>query len=307
MNRPTIITTCLAGLVLLLASCAGEDPQGSSAPSASPTPEELERPAPDVAQVSADDYHRDRFDATSSDVAHALYPLRPGTHFEYIGSSLEDGERLRHRVDIVVTDFTKVIDGVEAAVIWERDYTEGELVEAELAMFAQDTDGHVWHFGQYPEEYEEGEIAASPAWLHGYKGATAGILIPANPEVGTRDYAQGFAPPPLNWVDRGRVYRAGQRTCVPAGCYDGVVVIEEFETGLPDAFQDKHYAPDVGVVRVGWRGSKDDSKEVLKLVEVSQLDDAAMDEARREAVALERSAYERSTDVFALTDRMTGP
>ena len=41
-----------------------------------------------------------------------------------------------------VTDLSKVIDGVRTLVIWERDYTAGQLSEPELAFFAQDNAGN---------------------------------------------------------------------------------------------------------------------------------------------------------------------
>jgi hypothetical protein len=232
-----------------------------------------------------------------------LYPLRPGTKLFYRGSSVEDGERLHHTVEIVVTDLVKVVDGVPNRVVWERDYTEGELVETELALFATDRHGNVWHMGEYPEEYEEGELVGNPAWVHGLAGACAGITIPGEPQTGTPGYAQGYAPPPIEWVDRGRVYKTADRTCVPAGCYDGVAVIEESEYGVPDAFQDKHYAPGVGVVRVGWRGDADESKEVLELVRFTRLTPARLAALRAEALELEERAYTTSKDVWGRTER----
>jgi hypothetical protein len=110
-----------------------------------------------------------------------VVPLRPGTRLEYTGSSVEDGERLSHSVDISVTDLVKEIDGLPNIVVWECDYTEGELVETELALFAQDKDGNIWHMGEYPEEHEEGEFEKAPAWIHGLKGATAGVTIRLSP------------------------------------------------------------------------------------------------------------------------------
>jgi hypothetical protein len=80
-----------------------------------------------------------------------------------------------------VTDLTKEINGVDTMVVWERDYTEGEEVEAELAFFAQDNDGNVWHMGEYPEEYEDGEFEKAPGWLAGLKGASAGIAMRQSP------------------------------------------------------------------------------------------------------------------------------
>jgi hypothetical protein len=49
-------------------------------------------------------------------------------------------------------------------VVWERDYSDGQEVEAELAFFAQDKDGNLWHMGEYPEEYEGGEFEKAPGW-----------------------------------------------------------------------------------------------------------------------------------------------
>lgn len=256
--------------------------------------------------VAAEDYDPGRFE-DSANVRHRYYPLQPGTRLDYRGSSLDEGERLHHGVTIIVTDLTKVIDGVENVVVWERDYTDGELVETELALFAQDRDGHIWHMGEYPEEWEEGEFAKAPAWVHGVAGATAGITIPAEPTEGTPDYAQGYAPPPISWVDRGRVYKTGQQTCVPEDCYADVVVIEEFENTIPDAFQDKYYAPGTGVVRVGWRGDNDESKEVLELVDFRMLSDAEMDDVRARALALEDRAYRISDEVWGRTPRAEGP
>ncbi len=300
-----------AGLAILVTTACGSDttaeqPAAETSPSTSPSSTATEDPAP--AFVTADDYDPGRFE-DGARVSHRWFPLQPGTRLDYRGSSVEEGERLRHGVTIIVTDLVKRIDGVDNIIVWERDYTEGELVETELALFAQDTDGHIWHMGEYPEEWEDGEFDAAPAWIHGQAGATAGITIPAAPETGTPDYAQGFAPAPLNWADRGVVHETGANVCVPAGCYEDVVVVAEFELDIPDAFQDKFYAPGVGVVRVGWRGENDESKEVLELVEVRELTASEMDEVRKDALALEKRAYKLSKDVYGQTspsERMTG-
>jgi hypothetical protein len=95
---------------------------------------------------------------------------------------------------MVVTDLTMVVDGIRAVVICERDYTDDEFSEAELAFFAQDDDGNVWHLGQHPEEYEAGEIVETPAWFAGLSDAKAGILIKAEPQIGGLSYSQGWGP-----------------------------------------------------------------------------------------------------------------
>lgn len=292
MNRNRIRAAAVVPALVALAACSGTgsvEGSAEAAPDGSPAP-----------QVSAEDYSPDRF-ADAADVDHRWYPLQPGDRLDYRGSSLEDGERLHHGVTIIVTDLEKEIDGVPNVVVWERDYTDGELVETELALFAQDEDGNIWHMGEYPEEWEDGELAVAPAWVHGIAGATAGITIPAEPRTGTPAYAQGFAPKPISWDDHGKVHKTDQRTCVPAGCYSDVVVIEEFEPSIEEAWQDKYYAPGTGVVRVGWRGENDESKEVLELVDFRRLAPAELTEVRADALALEERAYRISKDVWGRT------
>jgi hypothetical protein len=287
-----------AALVLIATACSETDPRPEDA---APDRTGGEQAASALSQrMSADDYDRSLFDADSMNVDVGWYPLRHGTRLVYRGSSVEDEGRVSHTVVAIVTDLVKEIDGVRNAVVWERDYIEGELVEAELAMFAQDKYGNVWHMGEYPEEYEEGVFDKAPAWVHGVAGATAGVTIPGAPTLKTPAFAEGYAPPPINWVDRGRVYKTGVRTCVEVGCYSDVVIIEEFETGVPDAFQDKYYARGVGVVRVGYRGANDDSQERLELVQVTTLNPAQLAAARASALQLEDNAY-RNSKAYAQT------
>ena len=149
----------------------------------------------------------------------------------YRGSALDGKDVERHRVVFTVTDLTKLIDGVRTQVIWDRDYSGGELVETEIALFAQDMAGNVWHFGEYPEEYEGGRFVKAPAWVGRVRrGEGRESCCGPTREPGSPAYSQGFAPPPVNWADRGRVYRTGQHTCVPFACYENVLVTEEFET-----------------------------------------------------------------------------
>jgi hypothetical protein len=294
MNRlvPLLVSAAL------LASCGGDgsgssttpsagDPVGTGAATAPPgdptTPNE---------PVSARDFDPADFDPATP-VDNGWFPLTPGTQFVYEGSSLDDGERLQHEVVFTVSDMVKEVAGVRVVVIWDRDYTEGELVEEEIAFFAQDREGNVWHLGQYPEEFENAKLHKSPGWVAGEEGARAGIAMKDEPKLGDPSYSQGFAPPPINWDDRGRTYKVGTQTCVPADCYEDVLVIEEYEPSKPGAFQLKHYAPGVGNVRVGWRGKNEEEHEVLELIEIRHLDGAGMEEVRTAVLQLDAHAYER--------------
>ncbi len=74
----------------------------------------------------------------STHIDNEWMPLKPGIRLIYEGTTVDDGKTLPHRVVINVTDLTKVIGGVRSVVTWDLDYSDGELVEAEIAFFAQD-------------------------------------------------------------------------------------------------------------------------------------------------------------------------
>jgi hypothetical protein len=281
-----VALTCLV-VILPAAACGTESTKQSPQKG-------FERTQAEALTGSAQEFERARFDDPTR-IDNRWLPWRPGTQLVYEGSAIVEGEgRQSRRVVSTVTDLTKVVDGVRALVLWERDYTAGQLSEPELAFFAQDNDGNVWLLGEYPEEYENGKFDKAPAWISGQKGARAGISMKAEPRLGAPSYAQGYAPPPVNWVDRGRVYKMGQQTCVPVDCYENVLVIEEFERTIPGAFQLKYYAPGVGNVRVGWRGEKEEERETLELVALRHLDSEAMVKVREAAMEMDRRAYERS-------------
>jgi uncharacterized protein YbaA (DUF1428 family) len=86
-------------------------------------------------------------------------PLKPGTQWAYEGTFVdEDGDSIARRLEFTITDLTKEIEGVRTVVAWIVDYNDGEVVEKEIAFYAQDDDGNVWYLGEYPEEYEGGEF-----------------------------------------------------------------------------------------------------------------------------------------------------
>jgi uncharacterized membrane protein YkoI len=231
-------------------------------------------------------------------------PLKPGRQWVFEGTTTEAGKALAHRIELTVTDLTKEIAGVRTAVTFEADYTEGELVEKEISFYAQDNDGNVWHLGEYPEEYEDGNFIKAPTWLTGLEDAKPGIIMKAKPQLGTPSYFQGWGPK-VGWTDYGQVDRMGEKTCVRAGCYEDVLVIAESALDEVNASQIKYYASDVGNVRVGWKGG-DASKEELELVKFAQLDSQALTKIRTKALELEAHGYEVSPTVYALTIPIPG-
>jgi uncharacterized membrane protein YkoI len=238
-----------------------------------------------------ENFDRNNFDPAQT-IDNRWFPLKSGMQYVYKGFQQEGKDRIPHRVSFAVTDLTKVIDGVRATVVWETDIQDGLLIESELAFFAQDKDGNVWQLGELVETYDEDGFVGGKTWLSGSEGARAGIAMPAKPELGAR-FSQGYAPAPINWADYGKVDRIGQKTCVPTGCYNDVLVIaESSDKEGPQAEQLKYYAPDVGFVRVGWRGRREPTRETLELAEIVQLDAQAMAKVRATAFDIEKRAYD---------------
>jgi hypothetical protein len=319
MRRRRLGSIAVASLLVILSSaCSGSEPSPEAAPTSETTNAAETLPdvttgaetAPEtttggeISEKPFEDFDHRNFDRSTT-IDNEWFPLRPGTQFVYEGFTVEGGRRVPHRVVFTVTDLTKVIEGVRTVVAWDRDFSAGELVETELALFAQDNDGAVWHLGQYPEEYEKGRLVGAPAWIAGVQNARPGISMKAKPRLGAPSYSQGWGPA-VNWTDRAQVHKVRQRTCVPVSCYRDVLVMEEFSQDEPDAFQLKYYARGVGNVRVGWRG-EDPTKETLVLVDLVQLGPEDLAQVRAEALQLEKRAYRISQDVYAHTPPAQGP
>jgi hypothetical protein len=206
-----------------------------------------------------------------------------------------------------VTDLTKVIDGVRTRVLWDRDYQNGELAESELAFQAQDDSGNVWVLGEYPEEFEDGEFSGAPdTWISGFNGAKAGVLVPGNPEVGSPAFIEGLSRN-IDFFDCGQAADQGLSTCVPAGCYDQILVINEWSPLDPEGgIQQKYYSPGVGNVQIG--ALNDPEAETLTLTSISQLSSEELREVRRSALKLDRHGYQVSK-IYSRTspaERMPG-
>jgi hypothetical protein len=322
MRPPNVVLIAAGLLILVLASACGAA-QASPAPfdPAAATPEASPAPADPAAATekatatkgatskptTADGAGKPElkeFDAAnfglSTVIDNAWYPLKPGTKWVYEGTTTEGNEALPHRIEFTVTDLTKEIQGVRTVVALIEDFSDGELVEKEIAFYAQDNDGNVWYLGEHPEEYEDGRFIDAPTWIAGYADAEAGIKMwadPRHPELPV--YYQGWAPA-VEWSDYAQVDQVGQETCVPVGCYSNVLVLAESSLDEIDIYQIKSYARGIGEVRVGSRGDAE-SIEELELVEHAQLSGDALAAVRAQALNLEAHAYEISEDVYAKT------
>jgi len=271
-------------------------------PTASPTeafvvPTE-EPPTSTPAQRDFENFNADNFDRSTT-IDNVWLPLKPGMQYVYEGDTEDNGTMVPHRLVITVTDLVKVIDGVPSLVTWDQDFKAGQMVESELAFYAQDKKGNVWRMGEHPEEYQNGQYVEAPTWFAGVNYSVAGIEMLGNPQVGSPSYSQGWAPS-VEFTDRGQVSQVGQQLCVPADCYTDVLVIDETSQAEPGAHQLKLFAHGIGNVKVDWRGA-DQTQEILELTQIVHLSPEQMASARTSALQEEKHAYLVSKDVYGQT------
>ncbi|WP_231494262.1 hypothetical protein [Arthrobacter sp. 9MFCol3.1] len=229
--------------------------------------------------------------------------LRPGMQYTTTGKVISPDGTTTRTVVSTVTGLTKVIDGVKTIVVWDRDYSDGELVESELAFFAQTEKGTVWLFGEYPEEYEDGKLVGAPStFISGIDRARAGIAMQAKPHRNTPAYVQAYAPT-VDFLDCGDVFAKYQRVCVPTGCYNDVLVIDEFNPLDPPSagHQRKFYSAGTGLIKVTAVGGED--QEFMDLVKITRLTSAVLDRINTRALELDSRGYTVSKDVYAKTPR----
>jgi hypothetical protein len=246
-------------------------------------------------------------DPTSID--NEYLPMVPGTRLTYEGQTSCAGGALPHRVTFTVTDFTKEVDGVRTRVVHDVDESDGQVVEAELAFFAQDDAGNVWSLGEYPEEFEDGTFVGAPdVWLAGLEGASAGIHMPADAEDLVRgpEYPQGEAPA-IDFLDCAQVAAENGTVHVPAGDFRDVLTTHESSPlESASAIQIKEHAPDVGIVRISARN--DPEAETLELVSVERLTASSLRAVNDAVVRLDErgrevsDVYRGSSELRRITD-----
>src|SRR6187200_1618867 len=114
---------------------------------------------------------------TPTKIDNPYFPLVPGTQYVLEGRANRGGGPLPHRVTFTVTDLTKAIGPTTGLAVWDVDEDQGEVVESELAFFAQDDRGNFWSLGEYPEEFEEGAfVGATSTWFARHAPAVPGVV-----------------------------------------------------------------------------------------------------------------------------------
>jgi hypothetical protein len=183
----------------------------------------------------------DPADFTTS-IDNQYWPMRPGSHWVY--REVENGEA--QRVDVTVTNRTKMLGGIEARVVHDRVSRNGETLEDTYDWYAQDSDGNLWYLGENTAEYENGKLKTKEgSWAYGIDGAQPGVVVPASPKQGMKyreEYYAGHA------EDAAEVLNVGSQVQVPLGRYQGAMLTRNFSSIEPTVEEMKLYAKGVGPV-----------------------------------------------------------
>ena len=182
-------------------------------------------------------------------------PMPVGARWTY---EVED-----ERIDVVVLDETRMIQGVRATVVRDTVTVDGEVVEDTFDWYAQDRRGNVWYLGEDTTEYEDGEpVSHAGAWEWGKDGALPGIVMWGDPRPNGTAYYQEFL-----WgeaIDQAAVVALDQPVAIPLGTYRDTVTTREWNPldggSADDGYEVVHYAKGIGPIEKGHPG---EPKETL--------------------------------------------
>ncbi|KRE21660.1 hypothetical protein ASG80_13230 [Agromyces sp. Soil535] len=180
----------------------------------------------------------------TTEIDNPYWPMEPRTRWSYVEFDPEGGELT---VDVIVTSETKTIaNGIEARVVRDTVYRDGEIIEDTFDWYAQDAAGAIWYLGEDTAEFENGEIVSREGSFEaGVDGALPGIALPADPEPGMsyrQEYYAGEA------EDNGAVLSVEELVEVPYGRFESALLTRDTNPLEPDVAELKFYAPGIGPV-----------------------------------------------------------
>lgn len=177
-------------------------------------------------------------------LSNTYFQFGKGKKYIYEGQT-EDG---LERIEIELLSRTKVVNGILTAVVRDRAFLDGKLLEDTDDWFAQDNTGRVWYMGEFVKNYNpDGTLKDNAgSWEAGVDGAKAGFQMLADPKPGDayrQEYAFNIA------EDEAEVVETGLTVTVPFGTFTNCIKIREFTALEPDAEEYKIYAPGIGLIK----------------------------------------------------------
>lgn len=177
------------------------------------------------------------------------FPLIPGAWWVY-----EGGDEV---ITVVVTEKTKLIDGVTCRVVNDVVEDAGEVIEDTDDWYAQRTNGDIWYCGELARDFEtfEGDDPEDPELVEiegsfkaGRDGDKPGLLLPFEPQVGDayrQEMSLGNAEDAVEVLSI-----SGDEAAPEAGvnCNSNCLVTRDFSPLNPGAEENKYYAPGIGLI-----------------------------------------------------------
>ncbi len=153
------------------------------------------------------------------------------------------------KIEKVRIEETKVVMGIECAVIHDRVWIGGILVEETYDWHAQDIEGNVWYMGEDVNNYNPDGTFLDHAgsWEGGVDDAQPGIIMPADPQVGMK-YREEYLFDEAE--DEAEVIAVGETLTTSFGTFENCVKTLNFTELDPEAREHKWYAPKIGVIKV---------------------------------------------------------
>ena len=242
----------LAGLGIAVAISVGAWPGGITTAGAGGCPVPLPQGSDPVTLDPAD---------FVAEIDNPYLPMAPRTKWIYREIDTR-GNKVKVRV--VVKTTTKDIAGIDATVVHDVVSDNGELIENTFDWYAQDVCGNVWYLGENTREYENGQVVSTEgSWEHGVDGGQAGVVMPADPQVGLayrQEYYEGEA------EDAGEVLSLDEQAQVPFGHFRDVLLTKDFTPLHRRILEYKLYATGIGPVLVLGVSGGSDREELVRFV-----------------------------------------
>jgi len=172
-------------------------------------------------------------------------PLSKFTRCELRG--VHDGARERNVVRRLERTRAFMVEGrrVNAVVMDDRAFEDGELVERTFDYFAQADDGTVHYLGEHVDNIRRGRVVDHhSSWLYGRDTKVLGVAMPAHPALGMQWRLEDV---PRITTESDRVEEVGMRARAAGRLHHDVIRVQEFTQPEGDV-EYKLYAPGVGVI-----------------------------------------------------------
>lgn len=196
------------------------------------------------------------------------FPMLPGTVATFVNDA--DEEELE-TIIVTVTDETREIEGIEAIVVRDTVYTglpddnfnlvDGqERIEDTDDYYALDNACNVWYLGEVSQNFEDGYLNnLDGSFIAGEEGAQAGIIMPADLEVGDtyrQEFALGDAEDAGSILDLaaiiydedGELFEAEDPAFKCDSLADMCLKTEDFIGNDPEGQEFKYFKPGIGFV-----------------------------------------------------------